>query len=63
MTRGFVYKTYLADDGTSYQTRVDADHAADATRGWGAVIPGGPHSVNVTHPRQFNRALLDFLAA
>jgi len=27
------------------------------------VIPGGPHCVNVTHARQFNRALLDFLAA
>ena len=27
------------------------------------VIEGGPHWVNVTHPRQFNRALLDFLVA
>ena len=27
------------------------------------VIPGGPQCINVTHPRQFNRALLDFLAA
>lgn len=26
------------------------------------VIGGGPHAVNVTHTRQFNRALLDFLA-
>src|SRR5260370_760058 len=27
------------------------------------VIPVGPHSVNVTHPPQFNPALLDFLEA
>ena len=27
-----------------------------------ALIAGGPHGVNATHPAQFNRALLDFLA-
>lgn len=42
MPRGFVYRTYTADDGSAFQTRVDADHAADANRGWGAAIPGGP---------------------
>ncbi|WP_448640692.1 alpha/beta fold hydrolase [Geodermatophilus sp. URMC 63] len=26
------------------------------------VIEGGPHGVNASHPEQFNRALLDFLA-
>ena len=42
MTRGFVYKSYTADNGSVFQTRVDADHATDANRGWGAVVPGGP---------------------
>jgi non-heme chloroperoxidase len=28
-----------------------------------AVIAGGPHGINASHPRQFNRALLDFLAS
>ncbi|MBA8824207.1 pimeloyl-ACP methyl ester carboxylesterase [Saccharopolyspora lacisalsi] len=27
-----------------------------------ALIKGGPHGLNVTHPEQFNRALLDFLS-
>lgn len=40
--RGFVYKTYTADNGDSFQTRVDADHASVTARGWGASIPGGP---------------------
>ena len=26
-----------------------------------ALIEGGPHGLNATHPEQFNRALLDFL--
>jgi non-heme chloroperoxidase len=26
------------------------------------VIEGGPHGVNATHPEEFNRALLEFLA-
>lgn len=26
------------------------------------LIEGGPHGINATHPEQFNRALLDFLA-
>jgi len=42
MPRGFVYKSYTADDGSVFQTRVDADHATDANRGWGSAIPGGP---------------------
>jgi pimeloyl-ACP methyl ester carboxylesterase len=27
-----------------------------------ALIAGGPHGINASHPQQFNRALLDFLA-
>lgn len=41
MPRGMVYKTYSADDGTPFQTLVDADEATDAARGWGAAVPGG----------------------
>lgn len=42
MPRGFVFKSYTADDGSVFQTRVDADHAADTNRGWGSAVPGGP---------------------
>jgi len=41
LVRGMVYKTYTADNGDTFQTLVDADEAADATRGWGAVAVGG----------------------
>ena len=41
LVRGMVYKTYTADNGDTFQTLVDADEAADATRGWGAVSVGG----------------------
>jgi len=27
------------------------------------LVPGGPHGLNVTHPQQFNQALLEFLAS
>jgi|SRR3954452_3658715 hypothetical protein len=40
MFRGFVFATYTADDGTTFQTLVDADESGDANRGWGAAIPG-----------------------
>lgn len=42
MPRGFVYRSYTADNGDVFQTRVDADHAADVTRGWGPLVAGGP---------------------
>lgn len=42
LIRGMVFKTYTCDDGTTtFQTLVDADEAADATRGWGAAVVGG----------------------
>lgn len=41
MPRGLVYRSYTADNGDVFQTLVDADHAADTNRGWGAVVPGG----------------------
>lgn len=41
LIRGMVYKGYTSDAGTVFQTLVDADEAADATRGWAAVTVGG----------------------
>src|SRR3982751_1385485 len=41
MARGMVYKSYTCDDGTVFQTLVDADEAAIAARGWGAAVVGG----------------------
>lgn len=41
LVRGMVFKSYGADDGTQFQTLVDADEAAIASRGWGAVVAGG----------------------
>ena len=41
LIRGMVFKTYTCDDGTTtFQTLVDADEAADASRGWGAAVAG-----------------------
>jgi hypothetical protein len=41
LVRGKVYKGYTADDGTVFQTLVDADEAAIAARGWAAATVGG----------------------
>ncbi|WP_219412475.1 alpha/beta fold hydrolase [Pseudonocardia nigra] len=42
---------------------VSGRRSADAIPGAElVVIEGGPHGVNASHPQQFNRALLDFLA-
>lgn len=41
LVRGMVYATYLADNGDSFQTLVDADEAAIASRGWGVSVVGG----------------------
>ena len=42
LVRGMVYKSYTCDDGTTvFQTLVDADEAATASRGWGAAVVGG----------------------
>lgn len=41
MPRGMVFKSYTADSGTVFQTLVDADEAAIASRGWGAAVVGG----------------------
>lgn len=41
LVRGMVFKGYTADDGTVFQTLVDADESADASRDWAAVTPGG----------------------
>ena len=36
-----VYRGYTADDGTVFQTLVDADEAVIAARGWAAATVGG----------------------
>jgi hypothetical protein len=41
LVRGMVYRSYVADDGTVFQTLVDADEAAIAARGWGGAVVGG----------------------
>lgn len=41
LVRGMVYKGYTCDDGTVFQTLVDADEAAIAARGWAAATIGG----------------------
>jgi len=41
LVRGMVYMGYTADDGTVFQTLVDADEAAIAARGWVAATAGG----------------------
>ena len=52
MPRGFVYRTYVADDGVPFQLQVDADHAADPNRGWGATIPGADLLPRRFRPRE-----------
>lgn len=34
MARGFVFAIYQDDDGLLWRLRVDADHAAELSRGW-----------------------------
>jgi len=41
LVRGMVYAGYTADSGTVFQTLVDADEAAIASRGWAAATVGG----------------------
>ena len=41
LVSGMVFKSYTADDGTVFQTLVDADESAIAARGWAAGVPGG----------------------
>jgi hypothetical protein len=41
LIRGMVFRSYTADDGTLFQTLVDADEAAIAARGWAAAVVGG----------------------
>jgi hypothetical protein len=41
MARGFVWAVYQSDDGNSYAKRVDADYAAQPSRGWTYPAPVG----------------------
>ncbi len=41
LVRGMVFKGYTADNGTVFQTLVDADEGAIAARGWATVTVGG----------------------
>jgi hypothetical protein len=42
LTRGYVWRKYVADDATEYATQVDADQAAVTARGWASVAAGTP---------------------
>lgn len=52
MARGFVFRTYTADDGTTFQVAVDADHAEDTNRGWDPVVVGSDLLPRGYKPRQ-----------
>jgi len=41
--RGYVWRKYVDDAGNEWALRVDADHAAIASRGWATIVAG-------THP-------------
>jgi hypothetical protein len=41
LVRGLEFRGYTADSGTVFQTLVDSDEAAIASRGWAAATPGG----------------------
>lgn len=52
MPRGFVYAGYTCDDGTVFQTLVDADEALIADRGWAPVTVGGDMLPQLFRPRR-----------
>jgi len=46
-----VWRKYVADDATEFAVLVDADQAADATRGWASVTAGTPYLPAGSSPR------------
>jgi hypothetical protein len=52
LTRGYVWRKYVADDATEYALLVDADHATDTDRGWATVAAGTPALPRGSHPRR-----------
>lgn len=51
MPRGYVWRKYVADDGSEFALQVDADQAAVVARGWAAVSPGVPYLPLGSKPR------------
>jgi hypothetical protein len=51
MSRGFVWRKYVADDATEWALRVDADQAIIASRGWASVGAGVPYFPKGGSPR------------